>query len=152
MPQAVGLSTSGLAPRRVGLTRLLALGAALGFLTVLVVAARLDPSPAGAGTHMQLGLPNCGWMMTMGKPCPTCGMTTAFAQAAHGRLDAAVAVQPMGAILSLVSAAGFWIGLYVAATGSRIGEVCGTLAQPRVLWALVGAGAAAWAYKLYTWP
>lgn len=101
---------------------------------------------------MQLGLPNCGWMMTMGKPCPTCGMTTAFAYAAHGQLGLAVLAQPMGAFLSLATGAAFWIGLYVAVTGSRIGEVCGNLARPRVLWALAGAGAAAWAYKLYIWP
>lgn len=101
---------------------------------------------------MQLGLPNCGWMMTMGKPCPTCGMTTAFAHASHGQFRKAIAVQPMGAALSLATAAAFWIGLYVAVTGSRIGAVCGNLARPRVLWVLAGAGAAAWAYKLYTWP
>ncbi len=101
---------------------------------------------------MQLGLPNCGWMMTMGKPCPTCGMTTAFAHAAHGNLVAAFVTQPMGAVLSVGTAVAFWIGLYVFLTGSRVGEVCGNLARPRVLWAVAGAGGAAWAYKLSVWP
>lgn len=124
----------------------------MAFLTVLVVAARLNPSPAGAGTHMQLGLPNCGWVTAMGKPCPTCGMTTAFAHATDGRLGTAAAVQPMGAFLSLATASGFWIALYIAATGSRLGVLCGNLARPLVLWILSGAAGAAWAYKLYTWP
>jgi len=150
--EAAGLSTSGLSPRNVTLTRVAAGVVALGAISLLIVASRLTPSPAGAGTHMQLGLPNCGWMMTMGKPCPTCGMTTSFAYAAHGEFGSAVRAQPMGAFLSFATAAAFWIGMYVAATGSRIGEVCGNLARPRVLWALAGAGAAAWAYKLYTWP
>ncbi len=49
---------------------------------VLGIAAWLTPSPSGMGTHTQLNLPQCGWIVMMDLPCPTCGMTTAFAFAA----------------------------------------------------------------------
>ncbi|MGE3821953.1 MAG: DUF2752 domain-containing protein, partial [Isosphaeraceae bacterium] len=52
------------------------------FASVLVVAfavaSWLEPDPSGFGTHRQLGLPPCHFAWVTGKPCPTCGMTTAF--------------------------------------------------------------------------
>src|ERR1051325_190260 len=76
--------------------RLLAALVGVGCLGVLLVAAKLDPSPAGHGTHTQFGLPACGWAVVLGHPCPTCGMTTAFAWAVRGRLVASFLAQPMG--------------------------------------------------------
>jgi hypothetical protein len=121
-------------------------------LSLLGVAARLTPSATGVGTHLQLGLMQCGWIMAFGKPCPTCGMTTSFAHAAHGHLGPAIGAQPMGAALALAASAAFWIGLHVALTGSDLGRVCGILLRPRVLWLIAGAAGAAWAYKLLVWP
>ncbi|MEC9374691.1 MAG: hypothetical protein VYC34_12640, partial [Planctomycetota bacterium] len=66
--------------------RLLAALAAAAFIAVLIVAATLTPSPDGHGTHTRLGLTPCPWVLTLNKPCPTCGMTTAFAHAADGQL------------------------------------------------------------------
>lgn len=152
MSSVAGLSRSGLAERREGVVRLAAAGFAVALLAVLVVASRLAPSASGSGTHRQLGLPPCGWVQSFNRPCPTCGMTTAFAHAAHGRLDSAFVAQPMGAVLSIVTAAGFWASIHVLLTGSRVGEVCGRLLRPRVLWVALGAAGAAWAYKLVTWP
>ena len=37
---------------------------------VLGFAAYLTPSAEGLGTHTQLGMPSCGWIHTMGIPCP----------------------------------------------------------------------------------
>lgn len=152
MPPATGLSTSGLTPRSERLERVIALGTGAGLLTLLVVASWLAPSPAGSGTHTQLGLPRCGWVAAFNRPCPTCGMTTAFAHAAHGHAGASFVAQPMGAVLAVLSAAGFWASLHVVLTGSRVGSLCGSLLRPRVLWVVLGAGAAAWAYKFLTWP
>ncbi len=61
------------------LRRVVGAGVAVGAVSLLGVAAWLDPSPEGLGTHSQLSLPPCGWILTMDLPCPTCGMTTAFA-------------------------------------------------------------------------
>lgn len=93
----------------------------------------------------------CGWLSTLGKPCPTCGMTTAFAQAAHANLSGAFLAQPLGAVLALAAGAAFWAGLHVALTGSDLGRVGGNLLRPRVLWLLAAAAGVAWAYKLVVW-
>jgi hypothetical protein len=124
----------------------------VGCGSVLGIAAWLDPSAAGLGTHTQLGLPPCGWAMTLNRPCPTCGMTTAFADAAHARFADAFLAQPFGLLLALGTAAAFWAGLHVALTGSHLGRLCGRMLTPRVLWILAALAAAAWAYKWATWP
>lgn len=117
-------------------------------LGLLGLAASLKPALDGVGTHQQLGLPPCGWMIASGKPCPTCGMTTAFAHAARGDLAASFITQPFGSVLAVIVAAGFWVGLHASLTGSRVAVLCGTLLRPRVMWLVVAAAALAWAYKL----
>ena len=124
---------------------------ALGCLGLLSLAATLKPSPTGVGTHLQLGLMQCGWMMSMGKPCPTCGMTTAFAHASHGNLARSFVAQPMGAALALATSAGFWVACHAMLTGSRVGVLCGNLLRPRVMWLVAAAAGLAWAYKLYSY-
>lgn len=116
----------------------------------LVVGAFLSPDPAGHGTHTQLGLPPCGWVVAYGKPCPTCGMTTAFTHAAHGRIDLAAVAQPAGAVLAVLTAAVFWVGLHTAGTGSRVAPrmVAGIRAKHAIgLVVLILAG---WGYLMLT--
>lgn len=140
-------------PARIPVLSRLAAGlVALSLLGLLVTAGWLRPAGAGHGTHTQLGLLQCGWVAAIGKPCPTCGMTTAFAHAAHGNIARSLAVQPMGAILAIAAAAGFWGCLHAAVFGSRVGSAAGGLLSPRVLWWIAGAAVAAWAYKWLTWP
>lgn len=117
-------------------------------LSMLCVAAILDPDPSGLNTHTRLGLPECQWPATVGIPCPTCGMTTAFAHAANGRIDRAFITQPMGAILSLAASVAFWVSVWVAATGSRIGHFLLALFNPTVLWMAAGLALLAWIYKI----
>lgn len=92
---------------------------ALAAAAPLVVGAWLTPNSVGHGTHTQLGLPPCGWVVAFGRPCPTCGMTTAFTHAAHGRLDLAFVAQPAGTVLAVLAAGLFWVGLHTMVTGSR---------------------------------
>ncbi len=115
---------------------------------LFVVASRLEPAVSGIGTHEQMGLPPCGMAMLWGVPCPTCGMTTAFAYAARGRLSSAFHAQPAG--LALV--------ISVAVTAVAAGATLVTGRTYRVNWyrlspAGVGFGAmgvllAGWAYKI----
>jgi len=72
---------------------------------LLTIAARLDPDPAGMGTHRQMGLGPCSFLTWTGWPCPTCGMTTTFSLAADGRLLDAFINQPFGLVLFLVDVA-----------------------------------------------
>jgi hypothetical protein len=139
-------------PTRVGRAgRLLALVVAGGCGVVLLVAAFLDASPAGLGTHEQLNLPACGWIRLMDVPCPTCGMTTSFAHAADGNLVASFLAQPMGFLLALAAAMTALLGAYVAATGSRVTGMLGRLWGRRTGWLLAGAVLAAWAFKVVSY-
>lgn len=131
--------------------RILALLLAAGCLAVLVVAASLSPSKEGHGTHRQLGLPPCAWAAGLDTPCPTCGMTTAFAAAAGRRPLQAFLIQPMGAILAVGAATVFWGSAHVALFGSRLGVLGGRLVRPKALWIFAALTAAAWVYKILTW-
>lgn len=119
-------------------------------LALLVTAATLRADPRGHGTHEQLGLPRCAWLGTFGRPCMTCGMTTAFAHAGNGQWWSSVKTQPVGALGALGAAGLFWPALHTALSGSRAFELCGKLLRPKALWAAGAAVAAAWAYKLWT--
>ena len=121
---------------------------ALGSAGILGLAAFLQPSSTGLGTHSQLALPACGWITLLDVPCPTCGMTTAFAHAADGHLPAAFAVQPAGALLAVAIAVALLVGAYVAATGSRVAALFGSLWGRRSAWALGIGFPAAWIYKV----
>ena len=126
---------------------------AVGVLAVLVTAASLTPSDRGIGTHKQMGLAECSWVVTMGKPCPTCGMTTAFANAANLRPLESLRAQPFAAVGTVLAAAVFWGAVHMACFGSRLAHTFSRmLLRPRVLWPLGAAWAASWVYKVLTMP
>lgn len=131
--------------------RVLAGAIAVACAAVLVTASQLSADGQGHGTHEQLGLPPCSWAQAFNAPCMTCGMTTAFTHAAHGDLLASLVTQPMGMLLSIATAAGFWVALLTAATGSRLGERMLGLVNGRSLIALATLAAAAWLYKIAVW-
>jgi hypothetical protein len=101
-------------------TRFLAAIAGAGLLAVLLLASQLRPDPRGWGTHEQLGLPPCTFLTVVGKRCPACGMTTAFANVMHGRFAAALAANASGTLLAGVALlASIW-ALAVAARGRHL--------------------------------
>jgi hypothetical protein len=65
----------------------------------LAIARCLQPSAAGVGTHVQLGLPPCRFLALTGIPCPSCGLTTSFAFAAHFEFEEAFVASPFGLLL-----------------------------------------------------
>ena len=77
----------------------------LGPTAVLITAAMLTPSSAGHGTHTQLGLPPCGFLVYTGYPCPGCGLTTSFAHMIRLEVLGAFHANPFGILLFLCSAA-----------------------------------------------
>ena len=97
--------------------RFYALVVMLGCGAVLGVACYLTPDQAGVGTHEQLGMSECGFYERSGYPCPSCGMTTAFAHVVRGQLFRAFVVQPAGAIAALVIIAAGLASSYVVITG-----------------------------------
>ncbi|MBN4049436.1 DUF2752 domain-containing protein [bacterium AH-315-N03] len=76
-----------------------------GPLAVLITAAVLTPSSAGHGTHTQLGLPPCGFLVYTGFPCPGCGLTTSFAHMIRLEVIGAFQANPFGMLLFLCTAA-----------------------------------------------
>jgi hypothetical protein len=77
-------------------TRAALLALAVGLTVVFAIAARLTPDPRGYGTHEQLGRPPCAILKLTGRPCPTCGKTTAFAWFVRGRLFRSWGANPAG--------------------------------------------------------
>jgi hypothetical protein len=131
-----------------GAARGIALAIFLPCLSVLLVAAWLTPNPAGFGTHTQLGLAECGFKLVTGLPCATCGMTTAFSHAARGNLVASFAVQPGGAVLSLLTAVATLLSGYSLATGASLIPLWNAVARPRTFLVLGGVILLAWAYTV----
>ena len=94
-----------------------ALGAA--FIVVLFVVARIIvPSESGYGSHQSLGLPACTSVTLLGMRCPTCGMSTAWANFVRGRWASAVHANVTGLALAITALpVGVW--LYLAAVEGR---------------------------------
>ncbi len=106
------------AARWFGFSALLAWLGLSASVTVLVLAVQLDPDERGFGTHEQLGLAPCAALALTGKPCLSCGMTTAFAALMHGRVVDSFAANPAGMVLCLLTlwapgwcAHALWLGL-----------------------------------------
>ncbi len=116
--------------------------------SVLAVAAWLEPADGGMGTHTQLGLPPCSWIVTMNLPCPTCGYTTAFTNVAHGNFGAAFTGQPFGALLACATAVFFVGGLVVLVTGAPLGGVLCRFWTMRVTWIVLGMMILGWGYTM----
>jgi hypothetical protein len=98
--------------------------------------------------HTQLGLAACGFRERTGLPCPSCGFTTAFAYFAHGNLLASFYTQPMGFLLSLMTAASVWIGFYVAFTGRPVHRLMKLLPSRYYLMPLLVIAMLAWGWKV----
>jgi hypothetical protein len=87
--------------------RLLLAAIGLAACAALATATTLTPDARGYGTHEQLGWAPCWFRGAMGRPCPSCGMTTSWAHAVRGDARAAVATNAGGAM-------GCWLAATVA--------------------------------------
>lgn len=125
---------------------------AAALLAPLIIAATLTPDPRGLGTHQQLGLPVCSWPAALGIPCPSCGMTTAFAFVARADFISAFVAQPMGALLAIAAAIGCVIALGISFTGYQFQRLFDPLLNK---WWFSGAIVlffAAWFWKFIFMP
>ena len=128
--------------------RLVPLAILCGAVPILTVAAWLEPDERGVGTHQQLGLPACGFYERLHMPCATCGYTTAFAYAAHGRLVRAFIIQPAAAILVLVMAAMTIVCGYAAVVGISLAPLGAWFWRMELVWVAGGVVLGAWGYKI----
>ncbi len=100
---------------------------AAGLIGVFALAWWLDPYdadgvPRRIGTHRQLGMPPCSFLVLTNWPCPSCGMTTSFSLLVHGDLWNSVRANFVGTLVVVVAivvlpwslasaAAGRWLGV-----------------------------------------
>jgi Protein of unknown function (DUF2752) len=85
--------------------RLVSFFSGLLVLALLIVARSVEPSNRGFGTHEQLGLPPCTWKLLFDRPCPSCGMTTAWSLATRCRVIEAAEVNLAGLMLAIIALA-----------------------------------------------
>jgi hypothetical protein len=122
----------------------------LGFacVAVLAVAASLEPDARGYGTHAQLGLPPCGFMLLTGAPCPGCGLTTAFSHAIRGHWMLAAEANPLGLLLFALVCACVPLAMIAGWRRWSIDEVVDGLSIQRWALAVAGFAIALWVVRL----
>lgn len=80
--------------------RMLLVAWSLFLLGGFVLAFCLEPAPQGYGTHQKLGLPPCTFRALVGRPCPSCGMTTSFSHFVRGEFRKSVRTNAAGCLLA----------------------------------------------------
>jgi hypothetical protein len=115
---------------------------------VLAASVWLTPAESGVGTHTQLGLPPCGFLVLFGKPCPACGLTTAFAHLAHLQPLASLRAHPVGLPLFAINLGVLALSAHGLATGRAVTHVVDRLSADRVALGVGGALLATWAVRL----
>jgi len=117
---------------------------------LLTIGFMLDPDPSGHGTHTQLGLEPCGYLLRTGRPCFLCGATTAFALAAHGRIPTALWTHPLGALLFFLFLLAAFASGRALLTGRSLVLRIALWPWARLLAGLILLGLFSWGFKLLT--
>lgn len=137
-------------PTRPAVDRACALLTLIGVASLVVLLARVAPDQRGYATHEALGMAPCGWPRLYGKPCPTCGVTTAACWLVHGNPLQALVTQPFGA---LGMATALWLGgfaLWCLARGRSFLQPLVLLPVARVLLGIVLVFLLGWLWKYET--
>lgn len=121
-----------------------------GCVMVLSIARVLTPSSTGVGTHEQLGIPACVFLKVTGWRCPSCGLTTSFAYAAHFRFVDAFFTQPFGFLLFLLACFSIPLALFYWLKRIPVENLLYGRYSNAVVYALLFLYLAAWGYKLAT--
>lgn len=129
--------------------RLYALGFALAAMIILMVAFRLVPSESHMGTHRQLGLPKCGFVLMTGFPCPTCGMTTAFSFMTHGCILDALRSHVAGSMMAVVTAGVLANSLWCLVTGRYVSLNWYRVNPVRLVWMITVVLVGSWALNIF---
>ena len=123
-----------------------------GCAVVLVTAWHLEADYLPLGPGSQISFPECALRDRTGYPCPTCGMTTAWARAVRGDLVTALRANIAGAVLAIAAALGVVGGTATAVLGRvfYIGvarPVVGLLSSRGWLYGLLGLILFAWGWN-----
>ena len=116
--------------------------------TLIAVARSLHPSERGFGTHQQLGLPPCVFLQLTGIPCPSCGLTTSFAHAAHLHWLASLTTQPFGFVAFLLTLLSIPAAIYLIYRRVTWERVFYAPLTNRIMYALLALYLLSWVYKI----
>jgi len=120
-------------------------------LSILAVAAWIEPAPSGVGSHTQLGFRACAFYERTGYPCISCGMTTAFAHVVRGELLRAFEVQPAGALAGIACILTAILAGLAAATGRGRDKFTALMNIICVHWAVILMAIAAVVLTSWLW-
>ena len=118
-----------------------------GCLSVLATAATIEPNARGYGTHTQLGLPPCGFLLLTGSPCPGCGLTTAFAYAIRGHWSLAATSNPLGLALFVAVCLCIPLGVTAALRGWSLDSAIERFSLNRWGLGLAGCAVVVWVVR-----
>jgi Protein of unknown function (DUF2752) len=119
---------------------------------VLLVARKLEPDPRGFGTHTQLGLPDCAFLMATGRLCPTCGMTTSFAWLMRGQIKHSWQANPAGCVYALLAVPVLLWLVMSAVANEPVGFQKVSKPLTGLVFAAVALGIASWLIRLIVSP
>ena len=124
----------------------------LGCMAILLAAWHLEPTDLPLGPKSYLSLPACAFRQRTGYPCPTCGMTTAWARAVRGDLGSAFRANIAAGVFALVCAIAALGGLATALGGRScynrfVEPVLGLLRPRQWFYLAVGLIIFAWAWN-----
>jgi hypothetical protein len=119
-------------------------------VATVITAGFLHPDPAGHGTHTQLGLPPCGFLVMTGYPCPGCGLTTCFSSMAHFDPIAAAYANPFGVMLFLVTLISIPISAFSLWRGYAVISVLDRLRADRWAMLLAICSVSVWSVRVLT--
>lgn len=121
---------------------------AVAVSVIFLAAAWVTPSERGVGTHHQLGLPTCGWIVAADLPCPTCGMTTSFSHAVRGQFLQSLFAQPMGLVLAIGTFLTGVVAIYTAVTGRSLALIWMPFCSWKYIILLCIFAFLAWGFKI----
>lgn len=150
-PEILPPRPPGIAPFPVATDRVLAVATLILAGVVLWHLGGADPDPRGHGTHEQFGLEPCSWPRSIGKPCPTCGATTAATWVVHGRPDKALAINAFGGAVAVIGLIGTWHAAWSLIRRDLYGQ---RLSRLPLRWICVGLTAVlflSWGWNWVTW-
>ncbi|QDU34772.1 hypothetical protein KS4_28470 [Poriferisphaera corsica] len=122
-------------------------GVFLGVVLFPLLLAWLVLSPEN-GLQQTMNIPPCGFKLSTGLPCLTCGMTTSFTHAVRGDLWIAFLIQPFGMMLSVVCAGLSWVFGWAVVSGMSLDSVGRFLWRPRVVVPVVVLLVLSWLYNV----
>ncbi|MEO0481271.1 MAG: DUF2752 domain-containing protein [Planctomycetota bacterium] len=144
-------SHHGLAPFSQTTDRVFAVLVLLTAIGIVYLLGSVEPDHRGHGTHEQLGLDPCGWPQAYGKPCPTCGATTAATWLVHGRPDRALQMHAFGAMVAALGLLGTWHALWSLIRRDSFGLRLARLPLRRIAVLLPIVLLFSWAWNWWTW-